>query len=351
MLRRKSKINMKVFLFGVCVLSNLCFGLDIYKPRVIVELEVGAGDHQLGDGGVAAGCLVAPGLVYGDRKGDLYLFDSHKRRILKYNKNGKFLLEIKGACIGIGMDKEDNLYTLGDGALKIFSLMVFNSNGQKVREQDLTNAATENRAFVSWSGNVSITLRGGIYDKASKIFKYYNNGYKFDSNGKNTVKIENSEKDIAKEDVNFYEDANGDIWDAVLTNKENIKKGKENAKFGLRRYKKEHIANGLERKKLDTKEEMKVPVKSENIIGFDGKKNVYIYEGVVRKYSTNGDILAEVQVPKNVDYIPGYYPTIDYYGNIYACQRSNADINAGVVYYKCDPLKTKVKIICYELQK
>lgn len=324
----------QIILFMLLIVVNQCFAEEKYTPRVIVELGVGKGPYQVGIKSNEMGYLM-PGLVIGDKEGNVYIFDWLNYRISKYSQQGKYLYDIlgerptkdkRGYNFGPGgIDKFDNLYTFA-GTDKI---IIFDKHGKMIKKYTLPMAMSW-QFFVSWQGNISITMRE---NKPGE----FNHAYKYNINGKQIIKIENSSKSIYLEDINAREDADGNIWET-----EEIGKTSKGFKYRYIKYEKSIDINGKEKKDKRCQMRKEMITMGGVIMGFDGKSNIYIINSDVEKkkawiekYNKEGELLVKIPVLYGDGFLTSEGPTIDFHGNIYQLERS----------------PTKIRVICHEKQK
>jgi hypothetical protein len=166
--------------------------------EVIINGTVGAGKHQITvDSNEAGSAVIEPQTITIDSKGNVYIDDPGKMRIIKFNSAGEHILDIKrdldyagkepsfndliydSSITDISLDKDDNVYVLSQNLKRIEK---YSPKGKLFKYISLNNLIKEsintNGISIRRLKRMHIDNFGSIYIKNSEkmLFKINDNG-------------------------------------------------------------------------------------------------------------------------------------------------------------------------------
>lgn len=315
-----------ILILGVLSLNRFSFGAGEYAlPKVILEIQYGRGEGEIG-------FYYCNTIIFNedpeafvswnkdfvvDSKGNIYVPDPLNHKVLKFDKNGTFVMEIGKQTLeypkDVEVDGNGNLYVADSRKFKIFKfnelgglLLSFGSEGE------------DKGQFIGDIQMMRVSNCGNIY---VKDYEHDNKFQKFDSRGTFLGKVSY-----------FLEDIQGDIY---TVRRDANEKGKL-------------IIEGYERSQLEKGQDISDPRRSSlnllllpdkkgmeridhDCLGFDKEENLYLrpnpfekdegttwVNNVIIKYNTKQKISLVIHLLKDKGH-PNKWssPRIDIYGNIY----------------------------------
>jgi sugar lactone lactonase YvrE len=281
---------------------------ETFTNKEVLRVKWGSGDGQIGlfFGGPEPSYEFPKDMTI-DSKGNIYISDYVNKRIVKYNKNGAFIVNI-GTEQSVGrsetyyenlcVDGDDNIYSF-DGHNR--EIVKFNPSAQKIN-------------VIPESGDtgilMNVTKKGNIYvENYLKQRKYV----KKQSMG---IFGFGAKEEYASIDSSFaYESPNGDVYSFHNGNSKTIFKRDKKSSAD------QTTSNSFDNNGDNVDSSFNAN-KGDCFIGFDNQGNYYVSDInylTIRKYNASGNLLVNPNLPKNPG-IEGYtfrLVKVDSKGNIY----------------------------------
>jgi len=292
-----------ILMIGSFVYMSLA--ADRYVARQILFAKLGNGDGQVGySSRNPAGMEMMPTDYAVDSKSNIYVCDYVNRRIIKYDKKGKYVRNIMNK----GVVKPIYVYVSVDG---LDNIHVFNEKGKAIENYDKDGNYKDS---ISDIDKFMVDMRT---DYKGDIFMYENG---------NNVKLQKKQGAYFRSNVDYIFESPSNIIYRMDT-------GKDTSKIvtfkGLADY------SDISRSNIPINS---ISVKTgARLLGVDMGENSYVVDGmgrVVSKYNSKGQIVGEATFTKydGMGISSDKQVKIDFAGNVYK------------MYY----LKTGIKIIKME---
>jgi len=198
MTMNKVKILISIALLVVPTLAcaERC-GQEIFIKNQTGELRFGAIEEPPKGSDYSVWFPVMPHALASDSQGNIYVGDSVNYRVMKFSREGKFILkfqlqrpirtkkpELSHEIRSIAIDKDDNVYVLN---LLEYRVEIYSPSGKFLRKIDyfkekLENLTTKPRSMMQ-PLRVNVDLRGNIYLVGRKFRKRSDSGAKYNENG------------------------------------------------------------------------------------------------------------------------------------------------------------------------
>ena len=150
----QTQFFIKLFLFLFLILScSHKKEIPVFKPKPILSLGKLDDPHE---------SFHKPADVAADSKGNIYVLDSGNHRVVKFDKDGRYLLEFGrfgqgpgefSSPVDIYIDRRDKIYIIDSGNRR---MQIFNDEGKRVTEFRI-------RIFFGSLARCAVDSKGKIY--------------------------------------------------------------------------------------------------------------------------------------------------------------------------------------------
>lgn len=198
-------LSIKLFISVSLLLMSVCANADPYCSQQVLiknqkgDLQFGAIHDPPKGSDYSVWFPILPRALAFDSQDNIYVGDSVKYRVLKFDKNGKFLLkisiqrpirtkkpELSHEIRSIAVDKDDNVYVLN---LLEYRVEIYSSSGKYLRQIDyfkdeIDDLTSKKPRSKFQPAKVTVDLKGNVYLLGGKDRnKLASSGGKYDSRG------------------------------------------------------------------------------------------------------------------------------------------------------------------------